>query len=83
MQETTEQTKYTEETLFDALVAKYNLIYDIELDVKDILDGAKEQKVIEDISLINSIAKAKARNKVGDLEEKAKKQLAKIEELLG
>lgn len=83
MQETTEQTKYTEETLFDALVAKYNLIYDIELDAKEILDEAKEQKVIEDISLINSIAKAKARNKVGDLEEKAKKQLAKIEELLG
>ena len=83
MQETTEQTKYTEETLFDALVAKYNLIYYIELDTKEILDEAKEQKVIEDISLINSIAKAKARNKVGDLEEKAKKQLAKIEELLG
>ena len=45
MQETTEQTKYTEETLFDALVAKYNLIYDIELDTKEILDEAKEQKV--------------------------------------
>lgn len=82
MQEQTEnQTKYTEETLFDALVQKYNLIYDIELDTKEILDEAKEQKIIEDISLINSIAKAKARNKVGDLEEKAKKQLAKIEEL--
>lgn len=83
MQETTEQIKYTEETLFEALVAKYNLIYDIELDVKDILTDVKEQDTIEDVSLINSIAKAKARNKVGDLEEKAKKQLAKIEELLG
>lgn len=81
MQESQEKTIYTEESLFEALVDKYNLIYDIELDAKDILDEAKEQKVIDDISLINSIAKAKARNKVGDLEEKAKKQLAKIEEL--
>lgn len=83
MQETAEKIIYTEETLFEALVAKYNLIYDIELDVKEILDEVKEQKDIEEVSLINSIAKAKARNKVGDLEEKAKKQLAKIEELLG
>lgn len=83
MQETAEKTTYTEETLFEALVAKYNLIYDIELDVKDILTDVKEQDAIDDVSLINSIAKAKARNKVGDLEEKAKKQLAKIEELLG
>ena len=83
MQESQEKTIYTEESLFEALVAKYNLIYDIELDVKEILDEVKEQKDIEEVSLINSIAKAKARNKVGDLEEKAKKQLAKIEELLG
>ena len=83
MQETAEKIIYTEETLFEALVAKYNLIYDIELDVKDILTDVKEQDAIDDVSLINSIAKAKARNKVGDLEEKAKKQLAKIEELLG
>lgn len=83
MTETAEKIIYTEETLFEALVAKYNLIYDIELDVKDILTDVKEQDAIDDVSLINSIAKAKARNKVGDLEEKAKKQLAKIEELLG
>lgn len=73
----------TEAQLFEKLVALYNLIWDIELDIKDLLDEVKEDGAIEDITLIKSIAKAKAYSKVGDLEAKAKKQLEKIEELVG
>lgn len=75
-----QNTQITQETLFTKLVDKYNLIYDIELDVKDILAEAKEASV-EDISLINAIAKAKAKNDLGELEQKLKQKLDKIEEL--
>ena len=77
---TEQNTQITQETLFNQLVDKYNLIYDIELDVKDILSEAKEADV-EDISLINAIAKAKAKNDLGELEQKLKQKLEKIEEL--
>lgn len=77
---TEQKTQITQETLFNQLVDKYNLIYDIELDVKDILSEAKDAGV-EDISLINAIAKAKAKNDLGDLEQKLKQKLEKIEEL--
>lgn len=78
----TEQTpKLTQETLFDKLVSLYENIWDLEQDCKDLINQAKEEDEIEDITLINQIAKAKANSKIGSLQEKAKKQLDKIEEL--
>lgn len=78
----TEQTpKLTQETLFDKLVSLYENIWDLEADCKDLISQAKEEDEIEDITLINQIAKAKAYSKIGSLQEKAKKQLDKIEEL--
>lgn len=73
--------KLTQETLFDKLVTLYENIFDIEMDAKDLIAQAKEEDEIEDITLINQIAKAKAYSKIGSLQEKAKKQLDKIEEL--
>ena len=46
---------------------------------EEVLADAEDE--IEDITLINQIAKAKAYSKIGSLQEKAKKQLDKIEEL--
>jgi hypothetical protein len=73
--------KLTQETLFDKLVSLYENIWDLEQDCKDLIGQAKEEDEIEDITLINQIAKAKAYSKIGSLQEKAKKQLDKIEEL--
>ena len=73
--------KLTQETLFDKLVSLYENIWDLEQDCKDLISQAKEEDEIEDITLINQIAKAKAYSKIGSLQEKAKKQLDKIEEL--
>ena len=72
--------KLTEETLFQKLVDLFNLVWDLEQDVKDLIDQAKEDDV-EDVSLIKTIAKAKAYNKITDLEDKAKAQLQKIQDL--
>jgi hypothetical protein len=82
MTEQNNTEKLTEESLFEKLVAIFNLIWDHDADVKDLLDQAKEDGV-EDISLIKTIAKAKAYNKISDLEDKAKAQLKKIEILAG
>lgn len=80
MQETTQETKpkLTEQQVFDKLVVVFNEIWSLEQDIKEILDDAKENG-IEELPLLKSIAKAKAWNKVGDLEEKARAQLDKIE----
>ena len=80
MTETTQENKpkQTEQQVFDKLVAVFNEIWTLEQDMKEILDSAKEDG-IEELTLLKSIAKAKAYNKVGDLEDKAKAQLAKIE----
>lgn len=71
----------TQEQLFDKLIPLYEVIWDAEADIKDLIAQAKEEDTIEDISLINQIAKAKVYNKISNLQEKAKKQLDKIEEL--
>jgi len=80
----TEQTevkeKLTEESLFEKLVVVFNSMWELDQDVKDLLDQAKEDEV-EDTSLIKTIAKAKAYNKISDLEDKAKAQLQKISDL--
>lgn len=76
------QPKLTEETLFEKLVNIFNEIWTLEADMKDILDQAKEDGV-EEIPLVKAIAKAKAYNSVGKLEEKAKAQLEKISQLVG
>lgn len=81
MTEQNQTPKLTQETLFDKLVTLYENIFDIEMDAKDLIAQAKEEDEIEDITLINQIAKAKAYSKIGSLQEKAKKQLDKIEEL--
>ena len=80
MQQTTQETKpkLTEQQVFDKLVVVFNEIWSLEQDIKEILDDAKENG-IEELPLLKSIAKAKAWNKVGDLEEKARAQLDKIE----
>lgn len=76
----TEQTqpKLTEQQVFDKLVAVFTEVWTLEQDIKEILEDAKENG-IEELPLLKSIAKAKVWNKVGDLEEKAKSQLEKIE----
>ena len=80
-QETGEvQEQYTEETLFEEILQLHNQIWDIEMDLKDILKKAKDQGV-EDVTLINSIAKAKAGNKIGDLRNKMQKKLEMIDDL--
>lgn len=71
----------TQEQLFDKLIPLYEVIWDAEADIKDLIAQAKEEDTIEDISLINQIAKAKVYNKISNLQQKAKKQLDKIEEL--
>lgn len=76
----TQNEELTEETLFERLLALQNEVYEIECDIKELMDEGKEAGV-EDVTLINAIAKAKARNKIGDLEDKLKKKLEKIEEL--
>jgi len=81
MTEQNQTPKLTQETLFDKLVSLYENIWDLEADCKDLISQAKEEDEIEDIPLINQIAKAKAYSKIGSLQEKAKKQLDKIEEL--
>lgn len=81
MTEQNQTPKLTQETLFDKLVSLYENIWDLDADVKDLINQAKEEDEIEDITLINQIAKAKAYSKIGSLQEKAKKQLDKIEEL--
>ena len=81
MTEENQTPKLTQETLFDKLVSLYENIWDLEQDCKDLICQAKEEDEIEDITLINQIAKAKANSKIGSLQEKAKKQLDKIEEL--
>ncbi len=81
MTEENQTPKLTQETLFDKLVSLYENIWDLEQDCKDLINQAKEEDEIEDITLINQIAKAKAYSKIGSLQEKAKKQLDKIEEL--
>lgn len=81
MTEENQTPKLTQETLFDKLVSLYENIWDLEQDCKDLVSQAKEEDEIEDITLINQIAKAKAYSKIGSLQEKAKKQLDKIEEL--
>lgn len=81
MTEENQTPKLTQETLFDKLVTLYENIWDLEQDCKDLISQAKEEDEIEDITLINQIAKAKAYSKIGSLQEKAKKQLDKIEEL--
>lgn len=81
MTEQNQTPKLTQETLFDKLVSLYENIWDLEQDCKDLINQAKEEDEIEDITLINQIAKAKANSKIGSLQEKAKKQLDKIEEL--
>lgn len=81
MTEQTQETKpkLTEQEVFDKFVAVFNEIWELEQDLKGVLEDAKENG-IEDLPLLKSIAKAKAWNKVGDLEDKAKAQLAKIEQ---
>jgi uncharacterized protein (UPF0335 family) len=73
------QDKLTEQQVFDKLVTVFNEIWSLEQDIKEILDDAKENG-LEELPLLKSIAKAKAWNKVGDLEAKAQAQLAKIEQ---
>jgi uncharacterized protein (UPF0335 family) len=83
MTETTEvKEKLTEETLFEKLVKIFNETWELDQDIKDLIDQAKEDEV-EDVSLIKTIAKAKAYNKISDLEDKAKAQLQKIQDLAG
>lgn len=71
----------TQEQLFDKLIPLYEVIWDAEADIKDLITQAKEEDTIEDISLINQIAKARVYNKISSMQDKAKKQLDKIEEL--
>lgn len=79
----TEQTeKITEEALFEKLVALFEMISDIEMDIKDLMQEAKDAD-IEDANLVKAVAKAKAYSKVGDLEDKLKAKLEKIQELVG
>jgi uncharacterized protein (UPF0335 family) len=73
------QDKLTEQQVFDKLVTVFNEIWSLEQDIKEILEDAKENG-LEELPLLKSIAKAKAWNKVGDLEEKAKAQLEKIKQ---
>ena len=81
MTETTQENKpkQTEQQVFDKLVAVFNEIWTLEQDMKEILDSAKEDG-IEELTLLKKIAKAKAYNTVGNLEDAAKAQLAKIEQ---
>lgn len=81
MTEENQTPKLTQETLFDKLVSLYENIWDLAQDCKDLIARAKGEGEIEDITLINQIAKSKAYSKIGSLQEKAKKQLDKIEEL--
>ena len=81
MTEQNQAPKLTEETLFEKLVALFNEVWELEANIKDLVDEAKEDSV-EDIPLIKAIAKAKAYNKVGELEEKAQAQLDKIAQLI-
>jgi uncharacterized protein (UPF0335 family) len=77
MQTQENKPQLTEQQVFDKLVTVFNEIWSLEQDIKEILEDAKENG-LEELPLLKSIAKAKAWNKVGDLEEKAKAQLEKI-----
>jgi uncharacterized protein (UPF0335 family) len=77
-----EREVLTQETLFEKLVALFNEVWELEMDIKALLDEAKEDGV-DEVTMIKSIAKAKAYSKVGDLEQKAKDQLEMIERLVG
>lgn len=80
--ENTDVEKLTEESLFEKLVNIFNETWELDMNIKDLIDQAKEDGV-EDVTLIKSIAKAKAYNKISDLEDKAKAQLEKIQALAG
>jgi uncharacterized protein (UPF0335 family) len=71
----------TAEQLFEKFVVIFNEIETLDLDVKELTEQAKEDG-IEDITLIKSVARAKAQGKVSAEEEKLKKKLEKIEELV-
>lgn len=76
------RTPLTQETLFEKLVALFNEVWELEADIGELIKEAKEDGV-EEVTMIKTIAKAKAYSKVGDLEQKAKDQLEMIERLVG
>ena len=80
MTEENTQPKMTEEQFVDRLTKCYNTMWECEADLKDLLEEAKDAEV-EDVSLIKEIVKAKVWKKLGNLIDKTKAKLEKIEEL--
>jgi len=69
----------TERELYNKLCAIHAEIGTLDSDVKQLLDDGKDLGY--NASLINTIAKANAKGKIGDIEEKAQSTIDKIEEL--
>jgi hypothetical protein len=74
----------TKKELFDKLVTLYNEVWELEADIKQLIDDVKEEKKLKprDISRVKKIAKAKAYSKVSALEQTSKEVLEEIKELL-
>jgi len=77
-------SKAAKKELFDKFVRLYNEIWELEADIKEIVDEAKEKKTLKprEISRVKKIAKAQAYSKVSALEQTSKEVLEEIRELL-
>lgn len=73
----TEQTKPTEEQILNRLKAVYNEIYDLEQDVKEIVEEAKGAGL--DASGLKDVAKAIVYCKLTALQQKFKDRLDLID----
>ena len=71
--------KLTEEQALEKLKALYRLVFDIELDIKDVMDECK--KVNLDGPMLKKLAKASVYCTLSNLESKCRETLKKILEL--
>ena len=68
----TEQTKPTQQALFDRFVSLYHEQATINLDIKALTDEFKEYYPDAELATIKSVAKAKAEESLGSKIDKAK-----------
>ncbi len=71
--------RITEEQALEKFKSLYNEVYDLEADIKEIVEECKEAEL--DGALIKSIAKAIVYGKISDLVDKYKLALQKIDDL--
>lgn len=76
-----DKVKITEEKAIEKLKVVFNEIYDLEQDLKEIVDEAKEAGL--DGAALKEIAKAIVWNKLSTLEKKFKERLELIDRVAG